>query len=63
MTQVIITSVNNGNSMNADIISKTDNKMVVVIENTVVRLVLTRTQRTAPYIGKLHGMEFSCFVK
>lgn len=58
--QVTVTAINTGRKVFADVISKTDKKLIVVIDNTVIRLVLTRTNTKKPYIGKLHGVEFIC---
>lgn len=63
MAQVIITATNTGMTKTADIISKNPTKLIVVIENTVIRLVLTKPHNSKKYIGKLHGVEFSCVVK
>lgn len=60
MASVEITAINTGTKVMADVINRTDKKLIVVLENTVIRLVLSRTDNNKPYVGKLHGVEFSC---
>lgn len=58
MSIVIIESTINGAKHNADVIRKTDKCLVVVLENTVIRLVLTRINPKNFYVVNFHGMEF-----
>ena len=60
MKRVEITAINTGKTVSADVISISDKKLIVVLDNTVIRLVLTRTDKKKPYVGKMHGVEFSC---
>ena len=44
----------------ADVLSKSDKHMRVVLVNTTVTLDLHRTDVRQPYIGRLSGLEFKC---
>jgi hypothetical protein len=44
----------------ADVLSKSDKHMRVVLKNTTVTLELHRTDVRQPYIGRLSGLEFKC---
>lgn len=58
MSTVVVEAIDSGATHNADIISKSDKRMVVVLEKTVIRLVLTRSDVRKPYVGNLHGLQF-----
>ena len=65
MEQVIIKSTNNAAgdipvATKADVLSKSDKHMRVVLENTTVTLELHRTDVRQPYVGRLSGLEFKC---
>ena len=65
MEQVIIKSTNNAAgetpvATKAEVLSKSDKHMRVVLKNTTVTLELHRTDVRQPYIGRLSGLEFKC---
>ena len=65
MEQVMIKSNNNAAgdipvATKADVLSKSDKHMRVVLENTTVTLELHRTDVRQPYIGRLSRLEFKC---
>ena len=65
MEQVIIKSTNNAAgdipvATKADVLSKSDKHMRVVLVNTTVALDLHRTDVRQPYRGRLSSLEFEC---
>ena len=65
MKQVMIKSTNNAAgdipvATKADVLSKSDKHMRVVLVNTTVALDLHRTDVRQPYIGRLSSLEFEC---
>ena len=65
MEQVMIKSNNNAAgdipvATKAEVLSKSDKHMRVVLKNTTVTLELHRTDVRQPYIGRLSGLEFKC---
>ena len=65
MKEVMIKSTNSAAgdipvATKADVLSKSDKHMRVVLKNTTVTLELHRTDVRQPYIGRLSGLEFSC---
>ena len=65
MEQVTIKSTSNAAgetpvATKAEVLSKSDKHMRVVLENTTVTLELHRTDVRQPYIGRLSGLEFYC---
>jgi len=65
MKEVMIKSTNNAAgdipvATKADVLSKSDKHMRVVLKNTTVTLELHRTDVRQPYIGRLSGLEFKC---
>ena len=65
MKEVMIKSTNSAAgdipvATKADVLSKSDKHMRVVLKNTTVTLELHRTDVRQPYIGRLSGLEFYC---
>ena len=65
MEQVMIKSTNNAAGdipveTKADVLSKSDKHMRVVLVNTTVTLDLHRTDVREPYRGRLSSLEFEC---
>ena len=65
MEQVMIKSTNNAAgdipvATKADVLSKSDKHMRVVLVNTTVALDLHRTDVRQPYRGRLSSLEFEC---
>lgn len=65
MEQVTIKSNNNAAgdipvATKADVLSKSDKHMRVVLVNTTVTLELHRTDVRQPYRGRLSSLEFEC---
>ena len=59
MEQIIITCIDNGMSKEADVLSRTDKYMKVVIAGTTMTIELNRSDLNRPYIGNKAGLEFS----
>ena len=65
MEQVMIKSTNNAAgdipvATKADVLSKSDKHMRVVLKNSTVTLDLHRTDVREPYRGRLSSLEFKC---
>ena len=67
MEQVIITSPHNNTkagetpvATKADVLSKSDKHLRVVLVNTTLTLDLHRTDVRDPYRGRLNSLEFEC---
>ena len=65
MKEVMIKSTNNAAgdipvATKADVLSKSDKHMRVVLKNSTVTLDLHRTDVRQPYIGRLSSLEFKC---
>ena len=65
MKEVMIKSTNNAAgdipvATKADVLSKSDKHIRVVLKNTTVTLDLHRTDVRQPYIGRLNSLEFKC---
>lgn len=58
MDQVEITCIDNGKTKTAEVLSKTDKYMKVVIEGTTMTIELIRKDLNKPYIGNKAGLEF-----
>ena len=59
MDQIEITCIDNGKIKTAEVLSKTDKYMKVVIEGTTMTIELTRKDLNKPYIGNKAGLEFT----
>ena len=65
MKEVMIKSTNSAAgdipvATKADVLSKSDKHMRVVLKNTTVTLELHRTDVRQPYVGRLNSLEFKC---
>ena len=59
MENITITCIDNGKTKTAEVLSKTDKYMKVVIEGTTMTIELTRKDLNKPYIGNKAGLEFT----
>lgn len=59
MEQIQITCSNNGKTKTADVLSKSDKYLKVVVEGTTMTIELTRTDLNRPYVGNKAGLEFT----
>ena len=57
-TTTIICS-DNGKSKKADVLSKTDKYMKVVVEGTTMTIEMSRSDLNKPYVGNKAGLEFT----
>lgn len=58
MDTVTITSTDTEKSVKADVIQRSEKRLVVSPKGTDLRLTLTRADTRRPYIGFMHGVEF-----
>jgi len=54
-----VNSTDTGKATEADILSRSDKSIRVALTGTDIVLTLTRTDTRRPYVGRLHGMEFT----
>lgn len=52
-------SCENGKSHKADILKKSDKSIRVALQGTSIVMNLNRTDTRRPYVGNLHGLEFT----
>ena len=58
MEQIVITCIDSSVSKRADVLSKSDKHIKVVLAETTISIDLHRTDLRKPYIGQLSGLEF-----
>jgi hypothetical protein len=61
MNKCSVYCVTSEKDVTADILSMSDKRIHVAIENTDITITLTRQDKRSPYIGFAHGMEFETF--
>ena len=59
MDKVNIICTNNGKTKIADVLSKSDKHMKVVVEGTQIAIDMHRTTINMPYTGHTAGLEFT----
>lgn len=59
MEQITITCTDNGKTKTADVLSKSDKYLKVVVEGTTMTIELSRSDVNKPYIGTKAGLEFT----
>ena len=63
MDKVNIICTNNGKTKIADVLSKNDKHMKVVVEGTQIAIDMHREDVNKPYIGHTAGLEFTWLPK
>ena len=58
MEQIVITCIETAVQKRADVLSKSDKYIKVVLAKTNISITLHRTDLRKPYIGHLSGLEF-----
>lgn len=58
MDMVKITSTETGRTIGAEVIQRTDKKLIIIVEGTTVRLTMLRENSKKPYVGRMGNMEF-----
>lgn len=58
MDQVLIKNLGNDVTVKADVLERSDKRLVVVIEKTEIRLILVRLDARQKYIGRVGRLEF-----
>jgi hypothetical protein len=59
MDTVEILCLNNDKSKTAEVLSKSDKYMKVVLQGTQITIELSRLDLNKPYVGRTAGLEFS----
>jgi hypothetical protein len=59
MDTIEILCLNNDKSKPAEVLSKSDKYMKVVLQGTQITIELSRTDLNKPYVGRTAGLEFS----
>lgn len=58
MDMVKITSTESNKTVNAEVIHRSDKKLIVILEGTTIRMTMVRDSVKKPYVGSMHKMEF-----
>jgi len=58
MDQVYIKNLGNDVTVKADVLERSDKRLVVVIEKTQIRLILARVDVRQKYVGRVGRLEF-----
>ena len=61
MEQIQLTCSINGKTKTADVLSRSDKFLKVVVEGTTMPIELTRTDLNRPYVGNKAGLEFTYY--
>lgn len=59
MDKVKVTNINNGRTVDADVIQRSDKRLRVALTGTNITINLTREDVRKPFIGRANGLEFS----
>ena len=59
MEQIQLTCSNNGKTKTADVLSRSDKFLKVVVEGTTMTIELFRSDVNKPYVGNKAGLEFT----
>lgn len=59
MEQCDVTATRTGRKVRADILSRSDKSIKVVLVGSDITLILNRTDLRKPYVGNKNGMEFT----
>lgn len=54
-----VINTNNGNTVLADILQRSDKRIRVVLQGTNMTLTMTRDDTRRPYVGSAAGLEFT----
>lgn len=54
-----VTNTNNGKTVTADVIQRSDKRLRVVFQGTDMTLTMTRSDIRRPYVGSSAGLEFT----
>jgi len=58
MEKIVIRCIDSGQTKSADVLSKTDKHIKVVVDGTNTSIELHRKDLNKPYIGRFAGLEF-----
>tara|TARA_B100001057_G_C22555556_1_gene835153 strand:+ start:125 stop:328 length:204 start_codon:yes stop_codon:yes gene_type:complete len=59
MEKIKILCTDNGKTKQADVLSKSDKYLKVVVEGTTMSIEMFRTDLNKPYVGNKAGLEFT----
>lgn len=54
-----VVSTESGKAVKADVLKKSDKSIRVAFHGSNIAINMTRTDTRRPYVGSLHGMEFT----
>ena len=54
-----VTNTNNGRTVAADILQRSDKRIRVVLQGTDMTITMTREDTRRPYVGRASGLEFT----
>jgi hypothetical protein len=59
MNKCKVTNLNNGKTVEADVLQRSDKRLRVALTGTNITINLTREDVRKPFIGRANGLEFS----
>lgn len=59
MDKVKVTNTNNGKTVEAEVLQRSDKRLRVVLVGSNITLTLTREDSRRAYVGNLNGLEFT----
>lgn len=59
MDKVKVTNTNNGKTVEAEVLQRSDKRLRVVLVGSNITLTLTREDTRRAYVGKTNGLEFT----
>ena len=59
LEKISLLCTDNGKTKNADVLSKSDKYLKVVVEGTTMTIELSRSDLNKPYVGNKAGLEFT----
>lgn len=59
MDTVKVTNTNNGKTVEADVLQRSDKRLRVALVGTSITITMTRDDIRRPYVGNTNGLEFT----
>lgn len=54
-----VTNTNNGRTLEADVLQRSDKRLRVALQLTDITITMTRADTNRPYVGNAAGLEFT----
>ncbi len=59
MDRVKVVNTNNGRTVEADVLQRSDKRLRVALVGTAITLTMTRDDIRRPFVGSMNGLEFT----